>query len=349
MPTPNPDKYAPEAFNAQGALREASRPTDTLLATLGQYGMVHPLLDGGTPGLAPIAAVSDLDSRAALARSAKDERIGKIFGELGATPEGQALVEVYTRAHEASSQLFGLVGEPVPALEDAQLLEELRRVKPLFESLESLGHKPEITIYPHHKPLEWWQHVAQSLQDSPVNPDGLVKNGGLWVADEVKNAWVALTKPKNESPSWVVQVSSGSEAPAVVNVTSYGYTDQDNKTPSPELNHLLSSMNQPAVPDRNEPQKNGRFGRQTPNFTPPALTQPDIHPEIEGYLTHQFTRIIQKEAPLDPNSWSWLKGELLSGNLPAGFWDPGLGRVLLDYDVAGGRLGALGVRPSGRG
>ena len=349
MPTPNPDLYAPEAFTPEGVLREASRPTDALLATLGQYGMVHPLLDGSTLGLAPVAASSDLDSRAHAARAAKDERIGRIFGELGSTPEGKTLVEVYTRAHEASSQLFALVREPVPSLEDPRLLEALGRVQPLFERMKALDLQPEITIYPHHRTAGWWQTVADAVQNSPLNHNNILKNGGLWMADEVRDKWEAVTGPHNHAPSWKLQVSSGSEAPAVVNVTSYGYNDQENKTPSPELNHLLGKLGQPLVPDRTGSQKPGRFGRPAPAITPPALVQPDIHPEIEGYLTHQFARIIQKQPPLDSNSWSWLKGELPSGRAPRGVWNPDHGQVYLNWRGAGNLLGRLGVRPAGRG
>lgn len=349
MPTPNPDLYAPEAFTPEGVLRESSRPTDTLLATLGQYGMVHPLLEGNTPGLAPVAAISDLDSRAHAARAAKDERIGRIFGELGSTPEGKNLVELYSRAHEASSQLFALVREPVPAMEDPQLLEALGNVKPLFESLKTLGMRPEITIYPTHRPLAWWQDVAGKLQDSSFNPNGLVRNGGLWVAVEVQDNWATITEQGIQTPGWNVQVSSARETPSLVNVTSYGYKDHNNTTPSPELNNLLSKLGQTLVPDRGGSQKPGRFGRPAPAVAPPALAQPDIHPEIEGYLTQQFTRIIQKEPPLDPNSWSWLKGELSSGHAPRGDWNPDSGQVVLNWDGAGSLVDGLGVRPAGRG
>jgi hypothetical protein len=305
------------------------------------------------------------------------------YGALQSTPEGQRLVSDYESVHNTATSIFGLVGEVPPGLKDPQLVEQLNRLQPLFGAMERLNLEPRLALVLEHQSYQWWQELATALEASPLNPDEpdpnnpgstrkVLREGGLYVDSELQNNWDALTNPNGEAPRWRLHLLSGTEAPTVTSVTSYGYTDQENQTPSVELNQLLQDLGLPPIPDRTgaagtqaaqatAPQATGRFGRRhsapgpvpsTPLRTPTApapLTQPDIHPTVEAYITHQFDRVLHTDPPLDSNTWSWLDGQLPNGRLPRGYWYPDSGQVSLDWSSADRRRGALGVRPSGRG
>ena len=180
----------------------------------------------------------------------------------------------------------------------------------------------------------------------------MLRNGGLYINSEVQSSWQQITNPDNQPPIWTLSVVSDTDRPVVTSVTSYGYTDDKNLDPSSELNSLLTNLGLPVIVDRNDqtPPRSGFLKKQPATAgQPPALIQPAIHPEAEAYVTTQFSRIIQNQKPFDSETWSWLKGELSSGDLPVGRWNPVDGRVSLRWGSAGARYGGLGVRPSGRG
>jgi len=297
--------------------------------------------------------VADLATRYDIALSGLDQ--------LSRTPEGLQLVSSYEVTHQAATQLFGLVGEVPPAMDDAGLVEQLTALQPQYERFEREHLQPQFVLGFEHKPLNFWQQLGQALEQSQFNPilpggqpgqsQKLVRNGGLWVADEVQSDWQTITNPRNQRPTWKLALISSTESPTVTNVTSYGYIDSDNTKPSPELNRLLQSLGRPLVPDRTPrsvAQGGGLLRRlQQPVSLP--LTQPDVHPTHEAYVAHQFSRIIQRQGPIDASTWSWLNGQLASGDLSDGDWDPGVGQVRLDWDGAGRRGDRLGVRPSVRG
>lgn len=280
------------------------------------------------------------------------------------------------QAHQTASQLFGLANETPPSLKDPVFREQFARLQPRWKQLESLGLEPELSISFEHQPLDWWLDLSKALAESNLNPDEpnpeygprnpaasptrkVLRNGGLLLADEVKGGWQQITNPDNLPPTWTLSIISATERPNITNVTSYGYTDQNNEQPSAELNQRLAELGLPPVPDRQPAAAPGSSGglfvsrRPAPATpaTPLPLEQPAIHPATEVYITTQFSRIIQHQKPLDSETWSWLKGGLPSGRLPNGYWRPVGGQVRLFWDAAGSLVGSLGVRLwlSGRG
>jgi hypothetical protein len=305
---------------------DSNIPAGLLLRTLGSVGLPHSEIIGR------IEADPD-DSATSVS--------------LPETPNSPDLLPSYMASHDTVSKIMGLIGDAVPSPRDPNLVAQLNTVIPMFEVLTSQGLQPEISLSPVNRPLSFWMDLAKATEDSSLNPDEpdpdnqgqtrrVLRNGGLWVADDAKKSWDTLTDPSQ--PSWRVEVISSLDRPSIVNITSYGYTDEKNQAPSPELNQLLTSLGKPVVTDRS-----GRGSNKQP------LTQPDIHPGIENYTMHQLSRIIRGQSPLDASTWSWLKGTLASGALPSGSFNPDGGRVSLRWVRAGLRAGALGVRPSGRG
>jgi hypothetical protein len=290
-----------------------------------------------------------VDGLAAAAAAARTERIAETFGSLAATPEGQRLVVSYEAVHRHATEMFGLVGEAPPPLESPQLVEQLTGLLDTFRRLEALNLDPHLVVAPEHRSLAWWETFAVNLQNSALNPTepdpenagqtrGVLRQGGLWVADDVKAGWQEITNPGNEAPTWALDVISGTDRPQITSVTSYGYTDDKNQAPSPELNKLLKELGYSEVVERKS-----RRNKDLP------LVQPDIHPVAETYLTHQFNRLTTGQQPIDANTYSWLKGELPSGSLPVGSWHSIYGRVRLDWGSAGSRDDYIGARASGRG
>jgi hypothetical protein len=257
---------------------------------------------------------------------------------LPGSPERQSYLESY----ESVSRIMGLVGEPMPELNNPDLLRQLARLKPTYELFSSKALAPEISISPVNRRLSFWKEVAGAVEASPLNPnkpgsnEKVLRSGGLWVSDEVSKNWNKLTD--QDKPSWLVEVISSLSKPHIVSVTSYGYKDDKNQTPKHELSQLLQELGQPEIADRT-----GRKGTKSP------LVQPDIHPSIENYTMHQISSITRGIPPLDAETWSWLDGTLPSGSVPAGSWFPDFGRVRLRWCDSDDRFDRLGVRPSGRG
>lgn len=250
--------------------------------------------------------------------------------------------EQFNKVHDSATKLMQLVGETVPDRLSSEFQTKLAEMGRTFAVYEQLGLEPDVVLTPTGRALTFWENVARKLQDSPLNPQSgnqkLLRDGGLYVTDNVKAAWTSLVDRPNEAPGWDLSVISGKNKPEVVNVTTYGYADNDNQNPNPELNELLRKLSLPEVPERT--------GRKSQR---PALTQPNPHPYVDTYLMNQLTRIIQAKDPVDTNTWSWLKGALADGDVPAGDWFPVDGQVNLDWFSADYLHDSIGVRPSGRG
>lgn len=305
-------------FEAQDATPDTAMEAGLLVRTLGSVGLPHAEI---------VDQIEDPDATPASSLE---------------TINAPGLEASYRATHETVSLVMGLIGEPMPAMHEPSLVSQLDRLKPFFEAFEARGLEPEVVLRPAHRPLSFWENLAQAVQNSALNPDQgnekVLRGGGLWVADEVRNEWTELTNPDSQAPAWKLEVVSSLERPKIVNITGYGYTDNKNENPSTDLNQILQVLNQAPITDRS-----GRKGQKQP------LTQSNVHPSPDGYLMHQLTRIIQEKTPLDSSTWSWLNGTLNSGGVPAGRWDPGDGQVFLYWDRAGGLRGRVGVRPSGRG
>ena len=316
-----------ESLQASGAVVPGSGPNipaGLVLRTLGRVGLPH----------SEVVGRIDTDSSDDL--SARNET-------LSSSP---FLQESYLASYNSVSKIIGLTAETMPIAGDDNLLDQLSKLKSTFELFTSLGFNPEISLSPINRPLDYWEELASTVQASPLNPDEpdpehqgqtrkVLRNGGLYVSDQVKEEWGTLIDPAQ--PSWRVEVISSLDTPSIVNITSYGYTDKTNVTPSHELNQLLESLGKPEVSERSGV-----------NFNK-LLILPDIHPGIENYIMYQLSRIIQKRKPLDPETYSWLNGTLASGRVLAGHWYPSNGQVNLYWSRSDDRIDGIGVRPSGRG
>ena len=323
------------------------------IESLQASGVVVPgieTLSSDSPSTVPAGLLLRTLGRVGLPHSEVVGRIDTDSNDLSARNETLAsslyLQESYLASYNSVSKIIGLTGETMPIAGDTELLDQLARLKSTFELFTSLGLQPEISLSPVNRPLSFWVDLAKAVEDSPLNPDEpdpehqgqtrkVLRNGGLWVADPVKDEWGTLTNPAQ--PSWRVEVISNLDKPSIVNVTGYGYTDNKNQVPSPELNQLLESLSKLKVSNRRG------VGSSK------LLILPDIHPSIENYTMHQLSRIIQKEKPLDSKTWSWLNGTLASGDVSAGCWASNFGQVYLNWSSSGVRGGRFGVRPSGRG
>ena len=78
------------------------------------------------------------------------------------------------------------------------------------------------------------------------------------------------------------------------------------------------------------------------------LVTPQPYPAISEYLTLQALLIQWGDAPVDPDSYSWLEGLLktsIGASAPCGHWSRDFGQVRLIWLVSGDHFSNVGVRP----
>lgn len=256
----------------------------------------------------------------------------------------ESLRTQYFTAWNSTKKIMDVVGESLPGMSDRHFTDQLARLEQTFSLFERLKLEPEVVLAPTGRDLTFWEDLFGRITASPLNPSHgtgkLLRDGGLWVSDPVKNNWSNLVKPE-AGEGWNLSVVSAKAEPHIVNVTGYGYGDEHNTNPHVKLNELLGKLGLPLLPIRVARKKNQPLA--------PPNTQPDIHPRIDTYAMHQLNRIVQGKDPLDVSGWSWLKGMLPDGLVPAGRWRPDDGQFDLRWDVAGGVSPSIGVRASGRG
>jgi hypothetical protein len=206
-----------------------------------------------------------------------------------------------------AEQLFGRIGLATPSAE--QLAEsgvDFAALGAAHEQMERDGLEPRLVLAPSIRPDEW-QQIYGVLEAGNVS-GGRIKNGGLWINDDIKAAWHDLSQvpetvpatvvPDNEGyrTAWTLRVIPGTNRPTETNITH----------------------NDPSYPDK---------------------------PTVHEYLSLQASLLQNGEDPIDDSTYTWLNGTFADGSrAPFGFWDPGDGRVGLDRAGVGNRGDNLGVR-----
>ena len=194
-----------------------------------------------------------------------------------------------------------------------------------YEAMQETNLEPQVVFSPVLS-LEQWRDLYQRLQaDSSVNHDGRIKNGGLYIDDNIRSNWEGLQPSEDDTVeinglSWQVLVLPGTNKPPQVNIVHNGH----------DVNGL-----------------NGALAEQATDTGVPEdeLTPDKIHPTIAAYLTAQASKLQSGESPLDNATYTWLSGTFQDASqVPDGYWDPGNGRVGLLWVGVGILNGALGVR-----
>lgn len=193
-----------------------------------------------------------------------------------------------------------------------------------YDAYERLGLQPEVVIAPEGRNLQFWKSLYGNLRQwqdehQPTAPHRLKKQNdgdGLYINEDVRNNWALLSG----GSGWSVSVLPTTAKPPVLNVNHNG-KNADGKLPQ-NLEDLL----------------------RTQELLVPG---PQLNPTITSYLTLQAMRLHRGEAPVDSETWSWLRGTFGDANnlrAPGGRWDPGVGRVRLDWGDVSYRDDFLGVR-----
>ena len=220
--------------------------------------------------------------------------------------------------------------------EEAYQGTDWKKLEDSYGAYEQLGLQPEIVMSVEGMPLGFWQDLYSKLREwqdtfgsDPVHKLKSQTDGdGLYVNDEVANNWDSLAETNR--PRWTISVIPGTSEPTILNVDHSG-NDSSGAVPA----EFVSVLNA---------QGSGIHSRVS------------TYPSMESYLTMQALRLKHNQEPVDSQTWSWLAGEFSVGKLlnkkqaaPIGYWNPGYGRVRLNWDRVGDRVDDLGVRPAVRG
>ena len=226
--------------------------------------------------------------------------------------------DAFERAFESYAELYKRIGLTPPTPEDyAAAGIDFVALASKWQAEEGTGHAPEIVLAPSDLPPESWEQLFQSLQHDPtVNKDGAIKNGGLYINDEVRKAWDGL----NTVPAGVTTATS------------------------PSLSGKECQWTIRIIPGTDRPTNTGidHDGRRNNDES----KQDILHPTIVEYLALQAESLAQQRVPVDADTYTWLQGTLAGGSqAPYGDWSPDLGLVELFWYYSVLRYDDLGVRP----
>jgi hypothetical protein len=244
---------------------------------------------------------------------------------ISAAPENGTVWDRATMALAHTRELFSRIGLVVPELADfAAAGVDFQRLQTVHETMRGLNLEPQLVLAPVLAPAEWKNFFKAAQDDRRINHDGRIKNGGLYINDEVERNWDSLQGNRHNiniggSP-WQVLVVPGTNKPTVTNIDHNG--TKDGKQASPELLQQAQAY----VP----------LNQQSNEF---------MHTTIPAYLTLQATKLLNHEEPLDGATWAWLEGDFENGSrAPFGDWNPDVGQVRLYCGDVGLRADSLGVR-----
>lgn len=238
-------------------------------------------------------------------------------------PEQRAAVE---QAFERSTRLYERIRLTPPSPEDfAGAGIDFTGLAANYEREQAAGREPEIILAPHGLSPELWQQLFQGLQDDPtVNTAGDIKDGGLYISDEIRAAWKDLNTP----PGGVTTVERHQPEREPLSLDTLG---------------RLWTIRVITGTDKPTDTSIDHDGRR--NADQPKLDIP--HPTITEYLTLQGQSLQDRRTPVDAETYTWLQGTFEGGSwAPYGNWGPGSGRVRLYRLIADYRYDRLGVRPA---
>jgi len=219
--------------------------------------------------------------------------------------------QAFETAFDTSQQVFDYISMTVPSPEQFhEAGVDFARIADEYEHMENEGLEPQLVVAPHHGSLDTWQDLYTSLTEDPATPLKKQSDGnGLWVSDDVANAWADLDKLPDDIPLPVVTMDDYSK-------------------------YMDVSWTLRIIPGTNKP-TNTNVDHDTNNA---------VHPTIAEYLTMQAARFQNAEQPVDGDSWTWLNGTFGSGRAPCGRWGSGRGQVYVLWDDVGNRADGLGSR-----
>jgi hypothetical protein len=255
-------------------------------------------------------------------------------------PSFRPIVEsAIDRARQLFSEIYATKLE-IPKIGGSELLVNWQQLQAGYEAWDKLGLQPELIISPEGRPLAFWQALYTGIREwQEINhPDTIYKlqnhsdGDGLWINDQVKTHWDALTR--TDKPRWGVSVMPTTIKAPVLAVDHRG-NDKTNAMPA-RLISILSDLSEATT-------RSGENGL--------------LHPTMERYLTLQASRLILGQSLVDDKVgstyyYSWLDGTFTNtdGKLaaPHGYWYPDYGQVSLYWFGVGYRRGYLGSRPEVR-
>lgn len=208
-----------------------------------------------------------------------------------------------------AEQLFGRIGLSTPSAE--QLAEsgvDFAALGAAHERMERDGLEPRLVLAPSIRPDEWQDLYRDLESDTGVNAHGRIKNGGLYINDNVASAWTELSAVPDTVPAAIVPDNEGYRTKWTL--------------------RLVPGTNRPT--ETNVAHNDARY--------------PD-KPTVNEYLTLQADLLQSGEDPIDDSSYTWLNGTFDNDSqAPDGRWLPDGGQVGLDQAGVGYRSGYLGVR-----
>ena len=216
------------------------------------------------------------------------------------------LGEAIARSEAVFATFVGIDTPSIAELASAGF--DLNRYKTAFNSLEAEGKQPELLLVPRLSVAQWKELYQRLQDDATVNADGRLKNGGIYINDDVAAEWDSLTNTLTSLPSY--------------------------NNPHDGITWHLS-----VVPGTDQPTET-----RVPHNDP---TYEHQHPTVNDYLTLQAGRLQRSEDPIDSSTYTWLDGTIQDASrAPGGFWYSGVGQVDVYWSGVGSSSDSLGVRPA---
>ncbi len=208
MPLPLSERHPSLHTEAIAAFERAQAASGKVTRSLGEQAL---------PDVATLLAQK--------AREAKET--GVLPGQAGleqiANPETRAKFE---RSFDEFATLFDRIGFTMPTPEDFFVAdtEIFTHWSGVYERMQENGLEPEVSITPLANTSKWRALYANLQNDATVNHDGRIKNGGIFINDDVAKNWDHLTGQTIQAAGtvittadgtkWIIQVNPGTaEAP----------------------------------------------------------------------------------------------------------------------------------------
>lgn len=243
-------------------------------------------------------------------RNQREGRIDVLAGSGFDVITNPATRHSFETAYDAHVQFFNYIGISMP--DSDQFTEsgiDFAHLANEYERMENEGLEPQVVMALQGLGANSWKSLYVELQnDSAVNHDGRIKNGGLYLDSRIAENWNKFDQIPDAVPSvlydgvgahttragWTIRLIPGTEGPT-----------------NTDVNHNANDA---------------------------------IHPTIAEYLSLQAVRLQAEQPPIDPNTLTWLNGTFDNGRAPGGFWRSGYGQVYVFWYRASLSDGFLGVR-----
>ena len=249
---------------------------------------------------------------------------------MGLSAEFQKITD---EAHRTTEWLLDRIGllPPAPA-EFARAGFDFVKLQSAHEQYIWHGYEPQLVFAPVLE-LDTWKNLFRNLQDdSTVNADGRIKNGGLYIDNTVASNWVGLQDSHHTieiyGTHWQLAVVPGTIQRPINGLDHNGKVVVGAVRKRLEIAPgLIDQYTKVAIPASEQ-------------------TMGNLHPTIASYLSAQAVRLQNGTDLMDVGGWTWLDGQFTSGTLraPVGSWSSDSGGVRLSWPGADNRDVHLGVR-----